>query len=497
MDVRMTPNQKSHNADPAERSIAVVEDFLSLVDSGKFFTMANESHFRAIREKTATALNRLLVWERPELEAIKGIDWPYTELRKRYNAFLDPAESNGETDPIGKQAQLFLAFLPFPMQWSWMLRVEERFWSEPEVKDFLAFEAENIRGKIAEKPQKTFKMRHFCQVLKRFESPEAKGVLRIFSLPYLFADRTVLSRISRRYMLYVEPPMGAIFRHLWQRYFSTAEDPVLFGLASDEDASFAARQPNVETTPLAHGDFLEDIEWTDSGKPREYDIVFNSTFDDMLRKRHELMLRLLHHPLLSRARALFLGRGLEDNVDRFRAMVRQFGLEERVVVRANLQRSKVPFELDKCKMGVHLSLYESGCRAIYEFFRSNLPCVIASSMAGMNLRIFNPETGMAVQDDQLPEAISFVLANKDSFEPRRWFVTRSGSANSTPRLNETLKALFLKRGYSWNDDITPLGSSGASRYVSDIDRQRFKADFIWLLNCFESFGHSQVKFSVD
>jgi hypothetical protein len=491
------PNLEYHNADPAERSIAVVEDFLSLVDTGRLFTATNETHFRAIREKTAAALNRLLVWERPELEATKGIAWPYTELRKRYDAFRDPAESNGETDPIGRQAQLFLAFLPFPMQWIWMLRVEERFGSEPEVKDFLAFEAEKIRGKIAEKPQKTYKMRHFCQVLKRFESPEAKGVLRIFSLPYLFADRRILSQISHRYVLYVEPPMGVIFRHHWLRYFSTPEDPVLFGLASDEDASFAARQPNVETTPLAHGDFLEDLEWTDPGKPREYDIVFNSTFDDMPRKRHELMLRLLHHPLLSRTRALFLGRGLEVNVDGFRAMVRQFGLEERVAVRANLQRSKIPFELDKCKIGVHLSLYESGCRAIYEFFRSNLPCVIASSMAGMNLRIFNPDTGMAVRDDQLPEAISFVLANRDSFEPRRWFVSRSGSANSTLSLNQTLKALFLKRGYSWHEDIAPLGSSGADRYVSDNDRQRFKTDFTWLLNCFESLGYAQVKFSVD
>jgi hypothetical protein len=178
-------------------------------------------------------------------------------------------------------------------------------------------------------------------------------------------------------------------------------------------------------------------------------------------------------------------------------MVRQLGLEERVAVKANLQRSKIPFELDKCKMGVHLSLYESGCRAIYEFFRSNLPCVIASSMAGMNLRIFNPETGMAVLDDRLAEAISFVLANRDSFGPRRWFVSRSGSANSTLSLNETLKALFLKRGYVWNEDIAPLGSSGADRYVSDIDRQRFNTDFTWLLNCFESLGHSQVKLSVD
>lgn len=478
------------------QNIETLESFFALADSGKLFTQTDIAFLQKMRKELVKVFKRLLVWERPQLEEARGILWPYRELRERYPIFLKMAET-GPNEFMRGQAQLFLAFLPFPNQWSRLLRIEDEFPEQSEIQDFLLAEQRKIEDKVRDKPQSHFKLRHFCQVLKSYKSPVEKGILRIFSLPYLFIRREFLSRLTRRYVLYMEPPMGVVFRHEWWRYFSTLEDPCIFGACSEEDALFLENQFNVETVPLAHGDFLEDIPWEDHRTEKQYDIVFNATFDDLPRKRHELMLELLQHPFLRHTRALFLGRGEKENVERFRENIRRAGLENRVNVLANLKRTDIPEQLALCKMGVHLSLYESACRSIYEFFRSGLPCVISSSMAGMNSTLFNSQTGMSVPDKELPQAVAGVLDRREMFKPRDWFLTCSGSLNSTRKLNEFFKDFFERRRYEWTEDIVLLGSSGASRYVYEKDYEGFRAEFEWLLKCFREEGKWPVTFSAE
>jgi hypothetical protein len=272
-------------------------------------------------------------------------------------------------------------------------------------------------------------------------------------------------------------------------------------LGGEEDRAFVCAQFNAETTPLCHGDYLEDFPGeAPPAAPKRFDIVFNASFDDMPRKRHETMLDLLQHPRLSGATALFLGRGSESNVASFRRRVHESGLSNRITSLANIPRLEVPRLLAQCRMGVHLSLYENGCRAIYEFFRSGLPCAISSSMAGMNLDIFNPATGLAVPDSELPSAISNILSSIYTFQPRHWFTAQSGSFHSTRNLNKVLKALLQSRGYVMDSDIPPLASSGASRYATVSDMELFRRDFEWLLSCLmvrPRAGAPDLSFSID
>jgi hypothetical protein len=269
------------------------------------------------------------------------------------------------------------------------------------------------------------------------------------------------------------------------------------GIASPEDGAFLQHQASVEVVPLAHGDFLNDGPAPRIGEPKDCDIVFNATFDDMPRKRHELMLELLRHPLLSKARALFLGRGSEENVAALGRRLQQRGLEDRVTIVANVRREEVPGYLAKCRMGVHLSLYENACRSIYEFFREDLPCVISSSMAGMNPDIFNDQTGAAVRDDDLPQAIASTLQHAERFTPRRWFVEQCGSRHSSRRLNEVFRTLFARWGYEWHADIVPLSSSGANRYAEDADYRCFRDDFAWLLDCLRQAAAEPSLFTLE
>jgi hypothetical protein len=374
---------------------------------------------------------------------------------------------------------------------------QHHFRTDPELNALLKLEHQRIEKKLKKKKHTLYMLRHFCQILKKPGLPETKGILRIFSLPYLFVNPELLKAINRLYFLYLEPPWGVLFRHAWLRPFAGLDDPTLFGLNGGEDAAFLRSQPGILTTSLAHADFLEDDASLDFDKKKRFDIVFNSTFDDMPRKRHAVMLELLQHPLLRRTLALFIGTGDPSNVHAFRQQVQAAGLSKRVTVRDNLLRRNVPGHLAQCKIGVQISLHENGCRSIYEFLRSDLPCVISTSMAGVNPAIINSRTGIAAPDRDLARAIAQALEKRQKFRPRNWFLTHSGSANSSRMLNDQLKDIFFKRGYSWGEDIVPLGSSGANRYTDDAHYDRFRPQFEELLKIFQNHVHLPIPVGVD
>jgi len=476
--------------------ISRLEHFFERVDSQRLFDSTDATYFRRLRDEIWDALIQLLVWQRSFLEAERGLDWPYAGFRKRISFFEKAAREHA--DPfIQKQACLFLARLPFPGQWRWLARVQNDFGSDPEIKSFLKLEAQRIAEKLNKKKQKQYMLRHFCQILKKPRLPEEKGILRIFSLPYLFVNPELLKALNRLYFLYVEPPWGIVFRHAWLRPFSTLADPTLFGLNCEEDAAFMRSQPGILTTVLAHADFMQDDKTLDFEQEKRFDLIFNATFDDMPRKRHAYMLELLQHPLLSRLTALFIGRGDARNVDACKLQIEAAGLSSRVTVRDNLLRQDVPGQLAQCKIGVQISLHENGCRSIYEFLRSNLPCVISTSMAGVNPAIINAQTGIAAPDRDLARAISKALAQREKFAPRDWFLTHSGSLNSSRMLNDQLKAIFLERGYLWREDIVPLASSGANRYADNLHYARFRPEFEELLKIFQQQSHLPMPLDVD
>jgi len=482
--------------DKALESIATVDRFFSLIDSGDLFTESDPLFHRKLRSDVLSALSYLLYWGRHILEEARGLSWPYQGLQKRYHILRELAEGE-KNSSLQRQALFFLALLPFPRQWANLFKVEELYRDDVEIREFLSEEKKKVSDRLQKKVQKEYKLRHFCQVLKAPGKENEKGVLRIFALPYLMANSKLFQKLNRRYILYVEPPWGVVFRHTWLRNLSTAEDACVFGVGTAEDILFLNSQPQIVPTPLAHGDYLSENDAVVLDQRKEYDLVFNSTYDDMPRKRHELMLELLQHQLLIDKRSLFLGRGREENVEQFKSLVSRAGLEDRVTVMANILRQDVPSQLARCIMGVHLSLNENGCRSLYEYFRSDLPCVISSSMPGTHLDIMNAQTGMAVTDSELPEAIASVLTHRDRFAPRQWFLENSGSSRSSQKLNRFFKQLFNMLGYQWQADIVPLLSGGPNRYANPSDYQRFREEFLWIFTCLKNVGNIPFKIVVD
>ncbi|MFP4584526.1 MAG: glycosyltransferase [Desulfococcaceae bacterium] len=464
------------------RRLQIVEQFLEDLDAGRLFSDPDPARRRT---EFRRAWIDLLVWDRPRLEAGGGLAWPYDALSRRRDAL----EEMAATDDLGSngQARRTLGLLPFPGGWKWTRRIVREMAGDPEVRAFVDDEDRRIRAKIAKKDQKSFKLRHFCQVLKSSVSPDEPGVLRIFSLPYAFARRPLLEALSRHYILYVEPPWGVLARHAWLRKFCELERPVLFGLAGAEDRAFLASQPGLAVTALCHGDFLEDEAVPPRESP-EFDLIFNATFDDMPRKRHDFFLTLLGDSRLQNVRALCIGRGEMDRVGQFEEKVRTRGLSERVAVRANLPRREVPELLARCRAGVQVSLHENGPRAIYECLRSDLPVVLSSCTAGVDFDTFQPPAGRVAPDAELADAIREALDKPDRFRPAETFRKRTGSEKASEMLNSELRELSESRGLKWTRNIVRLGSSGASRYVREEDLARFRPEFQTLLTLFREKG---------
>ncbi len=461
-----------------------LEMFFMLADSGRLFDSHDPDYYRKIRRQARKSIFELLVFKRPFLESVKGLKWPYDEL-KRLLPFFEDAAKNAKKSRIRHEARLFLSLLPFPGQWQWLIDTENNPGGNREIKELIYDEKKRIMAKLEKKRQKTFRIRHFCQVLKKPDMPGEKGVLRIFSLPYLFAKKELLKDLSKNYFLYVEPPWGVLARHYWLRVFSTLEDPVLFGLGGKEDRDFLDSQKGIITTSLAHGDFLEDI-FTSDPAEKKFDIVFNATYDDMERKRHDFLLKILAlHPGLKRTTALFVGRGSLQNVDECRKKVWEYNLETRVSVIANVLRKDIPGYLAQCKAGVQVSLHENVCRSIYEYFRSDLPCVVTSSMAGFDFRLINSKTGEIANDNDFPETLIRVIRNYKKYSPGKWFSENSGALRSSKILNNKIRQIFENSGYRWSEDIVPLGSSGANRYVDRAHYEKFFSRFEELFKIFK------------
>ena len=376
-----------------------------------------------------------------------------------------------------REAALFLALLPFPGQWQWLFKAAQEFRDEPEVHDFLTRERRKIAEKTSKKRQKAYNLYHFCQILKKPRLPGEKGIIRIFALTYLFARPRILGELSERYFIFIEPAAGVFFRHTWWRFLTVSDDPCLIGAASKEDRVFLNGQSGIWTTHLAHADFVEDNAVDLAKRRKRYDIVFNGTYDEMDRKRHLFLLRLLKHPLLEDKTALFMGRGKRENVERFERQIRLDRMDERVTVMANIRRKDVPKYLSECRLGVHLALHENGPRCVYEFFRSDIPCVSSACTAGVNFDHFNAMTGAVAKDTDLAPAIDGALQSIRRFAPRKWFLEQSGSRNSTRLLNRRFQEIYQSRGYEWTEDIVPLGSSGATRYVSPDHHDHFRSEF--------------------
>ena len=446
--------------------VRALEDFAALVRRGPGALRADPAGLARRRRRAGPAVERLLVWGRPWLETRLGLDWPLDLLREATPPLADacgPSTAPPEPGSPAWQPFLALALLPCPGGWRRLAGLERQRPRHPAVRAFLAREQARTLAKLRAKPDERFRLEHFCQVLAP-PPPGGKGVLRVFSLPWLFLADGLLTALSRRWLFFVEPPMGLVFRHAWWRRFTELPEPALFGVVDPADLAHLRGQPGARPLALCHGDFLVDEPPPPAQSPR-YDLVFNSSFDELERKRHRFFLRLLASPRLAGATALMLGRDRFGRSEDIRREAAALGLSDRLTIRTGLRRRDVPPLLRQGRVGVHLSLHENGPRCLHEFLRADRPVAVSACTAGVSPALFTPQTGRRAADGDMAAVLADMLARPDGFAPRRWFLAHP---------------------------LVPLASGGRGRHADPDDYRRLRPHYEDILACFRAAGVAPV-----
>ena len=96
----------------AHESIATIDAFFSLIDSGDLFTESDPLFHRKLRSDVLSALSYLLYWGRHILEEARGLRWPYEGLQKRYHILCELAEGENNSS-LQRQALFFSRTVAF------------------------------------------------------------------------------------------------------------------------------------------------------------------------------------------------------------------------------------------------------------------------------------------------------------------------------------------------------------------------------------------------
>lgn len=222
---------------------------------------------------------------------------------------------------------------------------------------------------------------------------------------------------------------------------------------------------------LGAGDWV-DPELFRSGREQEkkYDLVMVANW--LKWKRHKLLFKAMRQLGLGIGKVALIGYPIEGRTRKdILRLAQNYDVEEKIDIFENISATEVGSILRSAKAGIMLSKKEGANRGIYECFFSDIPVILTSCNIGVNRDHINAETGMLVNDRDLPDAIKHMCTNHAQFHPRAWASTNTGWANSTRRLNELLKGLARCCNEEWSLDIFPKKNAPAPLYLLEEDRR--------------------------
>ena len=309
-----------------------------------------------------------------------------------------------------------------------------------------------------------------------------RGVLLVKYSEAILAMAAVydLGALASRYLLVLEPSWWGYQDARFFLYLGSDLD-VLIQSPRQEDFDFVAGlQTNLVPLRVGAG------EWGDSGvfhprpagKDATYDVVMVAAWDPF--KRHEVFFRAAAGLKQERGRALriaLIGYNMGWNREPIERLLRQYDLESDCTLREDIPHEEVARVVADSKMSLLLSQREGANKAIYESMFCGTPVIVYRHQCGVNLDHVNARTGMLAADDELADAINYVLDHAEDFDPRSWALENAGYTNATRKINAALSDLACRRGLSWNRDIVAKKNAPNLRYAEIGRYKEFEEEY--------------------
>ncbi len=201
---------------------------------------------------------------------------------------------------------------------------------------------------------------------------------------------------------------------------------------------------------------------------RQYDVVMVAAWWRM--KRHRVLFRALAKLKPRNLRTALIGYPMDMTVEDIRRQMRAHGIEDQCDVFESISPERVAQIVADAKVAVLLSKQEGNAKAPYEALFCDTPVILYRHNLGIRTTTINEQTGLLADDDELPEAIQYVIDHPQQFHPRDWALANSGYRNSTNVVNAALKELAVNRREPWTKDIVPKVNRPNLRYKHETDR---------------------------
>jgi len=320
-------------------------------------------------------------------------------------------------------------------------------------------------------------------VLKAYDpSTGERGVLMVMYGEAILAAAAVydLGALASRYQIVLEPSSWGYQEAKLFNYLGSDLD-VLVQSPRRADFEFVEElETNLVPTRVGAGEWVDPATFRPRapGEEATYDVSMVAAWDPL--KRHEVFFRAAARLGRERGRALrfaLIGYPMGWARGRVEALLRRYDLERHCDIYERIPHAEVARVVADSKVSLLLSRQEGANRGIYESMFCGTPVIVYRRQCGVNLDHVNERTGLLAEDDELADAITYVLEHPAEFDPRGWALEHVGYANATRTVGAALREMALRRGLPWTRDIASKKSAPNLRYAEPGLYKTFEGEY--------------------
>jgi glycosyltransferase involved in cell wall biosynthesis len=278
-----------------------------------------------------------------------------------------------------------------------------------------------------------------------------------------------LASLARDYRIVLEPSTTNYIEPYFFLY-ACAETDVIIQCTRPEDIRFFESQNlNFHIVRRGGGDWVD----TDQFRPhpsgvRDIDLVMVASWARM--RRHDVLFRAVERLRDRPLRIALIGYPEERSQQDLRAEMKRLGIDDRFEMHERIPPEQVADIVGRSKAALLLSRFEGSNKGIHEALFCGTPIIVYRHHVGMNMDYVNPRTGILADDDELADAITYMLENYTRFHPRACALEFTGYKRSTLLVNTVLRGLASEAGEPWTKDIVPKVNRPNLRYAQVEDR---------------------------
>ncbi|MDQ1637752.1 MAG: hypothetical protein QOF62_1091 [Pyrinomonadaceae bacterium] len=318
-------------------------------------------------------------------------------------------------------------------------------------------------------------------VLKPYDPQSGeRGVLMLMYSEAVLAMAAVydLAALASQYMFVLEPSSWGYQDVRFLLYLGSDLDVVIQSPRYADFEFIESLQTNLIAVRVGAGEWVDPaiFQAREKDKPAVYDVVMVAAWDPL--KRHEVFFRAAARVKRERPlRFALIGYDMGWTREPIELLLRQHDLTNEATIYENIPHAEVARIVADSKVSLLLSQREGASRAIYESMFCGTPIIVYSHQCGVNLDHVNQRTGLLADDDELADAIKYVLDHPQAFDPRGWAMENAGYSNATEKINEALAEMASLRGRIWTRDIAAKKNAPNLRYAAPGVYENFAAEY--------------------